>query len=1770
MLCLKHAYKHLKEEPDCVEKFLVAVLYPIHFLLFGKKSNDQILLADINNDCDRLVNRLKVEEEYDKYSNTIEQIQSSIRAEDWSVAKRELIRLYKEFNIFDVNESLRLIEKADKATGLIKDKEILLLLGNTGVGKSTTTHFLAGSTLRKVTALNKISHIEPEIIRNPDLQKVKTSADARSKTRYITPVRIDFERDIPTATYALKRKGGIILCDTPGFFETLGAEVDVANGFGIVKAIRTAKSVRPLLLNSAKSGDKYEGLKKPALTLIRLVPNLPQLLDTFSYGFTKYRHDEYDQIHPQINAVVNALTDADKVDKAHEILLQDMADQTRDQPNIIDPIGGDPNQVWTKILGKPAIHHPEEEFQFFINEESKIKIQKQLQRFHLQIISAVSRSEFNLVDYRLKQMRDLNDKLNQPFIKMEYEECVKIINKTIQEEYRQKLEAFNACVENRNTFTTNDIVQYQATIDNLRKAEGLRSNHLGKDAIHYEALVKNVEKQFDVLQDQFFADLHKEKFNTIELKSQWRNIKVLTNSFKDLGDKLNRVNQSFRNFSEESVIEATTLIDTHQFDQAAVGMYKIKELTKILDQEEEQRVHQHYVGLTAYLLQNLSRIGEQAKQNLKRGIEKSHITALEQALLVLENAKDTPSLKEHMNMEEIKHILGCLYADIQTFFSSHNKEIGGILRAPTIQQNEMESLMNDLLSLREISVVASRTSEIYHQTVSLILLHITHIKNEAQSIIDKMHTTPSGYTNYPILIKCLLQLKDTSWMNKIKPGIYEEKLDNVFDDFNNYIKKLKDEMQNLDLRSKPNDLKSAHKIFVQIKDMEIFENTFPKLQAQLQQIREVFNKAVNQVFQSVKEDYNLKGKGVAELKEHTNELSAILQKYEKLHSANLFLAQQEYQDIGSLNDAIKKEEDGEEDRMNILESKRNEKNSSIEELRGKNNNNNSKNKNNSQATRLLTELLDIEKQIDSFDDTKKSLQLNSIRQGYEELLKTNNNPKGLEFIKEKGFHSHEELIQKKIKLECAIRDMESGKMEYNFEKLNAAEAEQRLKYLSECETLYHIRNEAKDSMTLMARYLEKYCSQRIESDLKIWWDALDGFVKDIVEENIPKITSRLQELKDIVTLYPAVSIQMKVDSNTIQFWRTKIDGYVSGFDTNLHEYKKNLGILQDQRLADKLSLTRIFRQLEHVNGLVDPKNSFTDVYKQYLQTVTNGFHAAHNSIIASIEADNYNQVAAALSQANHIPPPFLLIIRKHLSNRVAELIRSTLMKSKLLQKDLPEKDIQVIQNNILSLKSVQTNIIAMDDDNQYIDKATEKKLNDFTIENNATLSKKMLSYLKDTEQKYAVQNIQEVNDRLQHSVLICSLLECDLVEEVAELRKKVADEVESLGATLYESFKQKKISEYFLDPPKELIENLTKAGPAFSTFIFKINAHIMEVMMKKIQELRAAPPDDRRELQQEIESALISLPPALKQMIENQLTHANTDAQKKETGLEENLKNAISNKDASKLGELFDKFTAGSYATLKSKLTYEATDLISELKTGIDKSLDEDQFKDALDKVRKLREYKEHLSKHIPAVDKLCEAVQTRLSNSLNNLQKSLLNISTMTPDIYKNAFSAYWLFYERNDQVAEFITFTADEKDKVFNTIIHFFQENQKKFDDALCPLDVTSLRNLMDLDNKWDGFFRYFKSLRHDNTTFSQAMSQLKVYADKVQILSSQLAKVKEAVQTFDLEDRENTRTEHLRTNYHVILSSKLLILQQSKELKEHSKLRYLQHGQGREENV
>lgn len=112
-----------------------------------------------------------------------------------------------------------------------KDKEIVVFLGKTGVGKSTAINYLLGCKMQKekvpgkkfgisVVGHNEIARIGHSLIRSETLNAELHESSDRS---------------------------GLIFCDTGGFMDSRGAGIDIVNGITISMMLNSATQVKIIL-----------------------------------------------------------------------------------------------------------------------------------------------------------------------------------------------------------------------------------------------------------------------------------------------------------------------------------------------------------------------------------------------------------------------------------------------------------------------------------------------------------------------------------------------------------------------------------------------------------------------------------------------------------------------------------------------------------------------------------------------------------------------------------------------------------------------------------------------------------------------------------------------------------------------------------------------------------------------------------------------------------------------------------------------------------------------------------------------------------------------------------------------------------------------------------------------------------------------------------------------------------------------------------------------------------------------------------------------------------------------------------------------------------------------------------------------------------------------------------------------------------------------------------------------------------------------------------
>ena len=118
------------------------------------------------------------------------------------------------------------------------NKDLVLLLGNTGVGKSTMLNYVCGKKL--ILKENKYVELDRKFMgENTDDGEFALIGHGNQSVTFTPGI---FELKIDEET--------LFLCDCPGFTDSRGAEINIANSVNISTMMKQAKSVRFVLLFS--------------------------------------------------------------------------------------------------------------------------------------------------------------------------------------------------------------------------------------------------------------------------------------------------------------------------------------------------------------------------------------------------------------------------------------------------------------------------------------------------------------------------------------------------------------------------------------------------------------------------------------------------------------------------------------------------------------------------------------------------------------------------------------------------------------------------------------------------------------------------------------------------------------------------------------------------------------------------------------------------------------------------------------------------------------------------------------------------------------------------------------------------------------------------------------------------------------------------------------------------------------------------------------------------------------------------------------------------------------------------------------------------------------------------------------------------------------------------------------------------------------------------------------------------------------------------------
>ncbi|EAR94028.2 50S ribosome-binding GTPase (macronuclear) [Tetrahymena thermophila SB210] len=155
---------------------------------------------------------------------------------------------YIEQNVFKTcfkpEEMLNQIEEKSILFGYAKNKDAILVLGSTGSGKSTTINFLMKKKM--VLKLTSITHYIEDV---GEIEVEEEQICTENNDGDDEEFKIGFKKESQTLILKAKQleDSDFFICDTPGFKDSRGFEVELSNSICLINFIKQCKSICPIL-----------------------------------------------------------------------------------------------------------------------------------------------------------------------------------------------------------------------------------------------------------------------------------------------------------------------------------------------------------------------------------------------------------------------------------------------------------------------------------------------------------------------------------------------------------------------------------------------------------------------------------------------------------------------------------------------------------------------------------------------------------------------------------------------------------------------------------------------------------------------------------------------------------------------------------------------------------------------------------------------------------------------------------------------------------------------------------------------------------------------------------------------------------------------------------------------------------------------------------------------------------------------------------------------------------------------------------------------------------------------------------------------------------------------------------------------------------------------------------------------------------------------------------------------------------------------------------
>ena len=874
----------LYELPDSVEKLILNLILIIRRQLLQTNSSisKEVLCSHYDKIRQKIMKNMMVTL---FIKERLSELKTHLQSEDLIQSLKSLNLLLEQYRVINIRELSRLVYKAKEAEFSVTGKEIVVLLSGTGAGKSTTIRYFCGCEMVQDPINKHIEAVDNNGI--PELNKVISSCKTISETRYLTyipiPPRI-LKKLVGDDDYSLN------FCDSPGFGETAGAEVDIANNIGIVNGFSKCKSVKIVILVSWNSlQDKAIEFRKLLISLMGMIPDISDRLDSFLFLFTKC--DESDEtIIERINQFKKDLSEVDKSNKNLKELLQKMKNDIIK----VNPLDGDPKKIIRAIFRLTAIKNPANSFKASISIESRQKVNQEVSLCSDLINNALLHSDYPYATEKLDELKTLSEILSDnDNVKSKYKECCGTLSQEILKKWQSSMTKFNKCLLPENSLHQEDIILFKEALIQAKDKEfiKMRDKHLASNELAFDRDIfeNNLIGQFsEYLKDIVNNELDDSNNTKIIFKlcllseyfsetchNFWSQI------FKIIQEKLIQISRNVeRDLSEnnyEAFANEMTKLKSFNgnFSQVLNGIDRTLEKQETSEEEKgklkqlKEKLIAFSREISTYYDRNIEKCLDSLNQIYKDveilflSFSKQHMESLKQQIVMLDQVKNLLPLHNHIESKKIQAINDRILEIILKYFENTNKEIVELQKNSDLPEDlrKKEKIIKNMKEKLEIlEGVKNISKAVELSIISSYNNSLVYLKNFIESTnkdYDKMKTAladpEKGINISSKMVNSLLYITRLNWLENFYPGYHQDIIGDIKDNIENFVHNLKYRLKAIKVDIfKSENLMNFGSIYKNLQKSSELKKLAPDIEKELQDADNTFKNKLKSPFECIK------------------------------------------------------------------------------------------------------------------------------------------------------------------------------------------------------------------------------------------------------------------------------------------------------------------------------------------------------------------------------------------------------------------------------------------------------------------------------------------------------------------------------------------------------------------------------------------------------------------------------------------------------------------------------------------------------------------------------------------------------------------------------------------------------------------------------------------------------------------------------------------------------------------------------------------------------